>query len=148
MIEKSTSTSREAKRSLDSASGGACVVFGCKTTSALHRAQPRSSREAKGKKPMSAISEATTTSLATKTLTREARVEAPFSVDSEVTLLEGKALLNSAKLAFNSGAKALSAQIASPCGEAIPASPLARRTASKAKFRVKPKTFQLIMANF
>ena len=77
---------------------------------------------------MSAISEATTTSLATKTLTRKARVEAPFSADSEATSLEGKKLLNSAKLATNSRAKALTAQIVSPReakprGEAVPALP-------------------------
>ena len=77
---------------------------------------------------------------ATKILSYEAKVEAPFGADSRVTSLEGKALLNSAKLTFNSEAKALSAQIALPheaklCGESVPASPPAKRTTSKANFQ-------------
>ena len=90
---------------------------------------------------MSAISEATTVSLAVKYLSRKARVEAPFGADSEATLLDGKTLLNSAKLTSNGGAKALSAHRALPHGEAIPASPPAKRSASKATSKVNPKLF-------
>ena len=129
-IDKSTSTSCEAKRSLDSASGGALVVYGCETTSALHRAQLHSSCEVKAKALMGAIREATVALLtAIKTFSREARVEAPSGADSEATSLEGKALLNSAMFASNSRAKILSVQIVSP-REAVSISPPARRTTS------------------
>ena len=52
------STLPKAKKSLISASGEARVVSGCETTSAPHKAQPRSSRKAKGKAPIGAVSEA------------------------------------------------------------------------------------------
>ena len=64
----------------------------------------------------------------------EARVEAPSGANSETTSLKRRAALNSAK--------ALGAQIASPLS-----SHPARKSTSKAKFRVKPKIFQLIRAN-
>ena len=103
---------------------------------------------------MSAITEATVASLAAiKTLNREARVEARSGAYNETTSLQGKALLYSAKLASNSRAKALSAQIISPletkpCVEAVSVSPPARRTTSNANSRVMPKTFQPIRDNF
>ena len=95
---------------------------------------------------MSAISKATTASLAAKNFIRKARVEAPFGADSEAISLEGKALLNSAKLASNSRATTLSAQIAlpreaKPRGETVSASPPAKKIASKAKSKVEPKIF-------
>ena len=80
-------------------------------------------------------------------------MEVPSGANNEATLLELKALLNSAKLASNNGAKAQSVQIAlpheaKPYGKAILVSSPARRTAFKAKSRVKLKTFQPIRANF
>jgi len=54
-IEKFTSASREAKRSLVSVSSKAHMVSGCETTLALHKAQPRFSREAKGKALIGAL---------------------------------------------------------------------------------------------
>lgn len=81
---------------------------------------------------MSAISEVITAPLATKTLNREVRVEAPFSADSEATSLEGKAQLNSAKFTSYSRAKVLSSQITSPRdakprGKAVPSLPPAKK---------------------
>jgi len=75
-------------RSLDSASCEAKIVSDCKTISALHRAKPR--------------------------LSREARVKA-LCANSEVTAapLTSSALLGSARLAASGKTKALSAQIAS-----------------------------------
>jgi len=110
-------------------------------------------RKAKGKAFVGATSEATVASLvAAKALSHEARFEPPSGANSEAISLEEKALLKSAKLASNCRAKALSAQIVSPHeakprGEAVPASPPLRKIASKAKFRVKPKTFQPISDN-
>ena len=123
----------EAKRSLVSASDEAHKVSGCETTSALHRAQPRFSHEAKGKAPIGAISEAVVASLtAAKTLSHKVRVEAPSSANSKDISLEKKAL---------------SAHITLPSSEAILTTPPARRKTSKAKFKTKPKIFQPIRAN-
>ena len=89
---------------------------------------------------INAISEAIIALLPTaKALSHKARVEASSDNDNEVTSFEEKAVPNSVKV--------LSAQIASPCGEVILASHSARRSASKAKSKVKPKTFQPIRAN-
>ena len=95
-------------------------------------AQLRSSCEAKGKALLSATSEAAATSLSVLS----SKVTAPSGANSEVTSLKGKTQYSSAK--------ALSAQIASPLGEAMPS---ARKSAFKTKFRAKPKTFQPIWAN-
>jgi len=103
----------------------------CKITPALHKAQLRSSHEAKSKALLSAISEAAIASLSVeKALSYKVRAEAPCVANSKATSLEGKAL---------------SAQIASYRGEAMTS---ARKPAFKAKFRAKPKTFQPIWANF
>jgi len=80
---KSSSASCEAKSSLISASDEFCKVSVYEATSALLRAQPRFSREAKRKAPISAKSEASPS--AEVTLSYEARVEAPFDANSEVT---------------------------------------------------------------
>ena len=140
-IEKSTSASREAKRSLVSTSGEAHMVSGCETTLAFHRAQSRFSREAKGKALISAITEVVVASLSVaEALSSEPRIEAPFNANSEATSVKIKAILNSTK--------ELSAKIASPYDEAILTSHPTRRSSSKAKSRVKPKTFHPFMANF
>ena len=62
-----------------------------------------------------------------KALSYEARAEVPSGANNEAIWLEGKASYNSTK--------ALSAQIASPRGEAMTS---ARKPALKAKFRAKP----------
>jgi len=102
----------EAKNeSLLLASSIATSVSSCKTILALHRAKPRFSREAKAKAPLGA---STTLTL------------------SKVNLasLEPKALMSSAKPAFNKEAKTLS-ETTSPSevkshGEAILASPMTK----------------------
>ena len=117
--------------------GEAQRVSDCETSSVLPRTQLRFSREAKDKAPVSAISEAAVALLSTeKALSCEARAEAPSGANNEFTSLEGKALYSSAK--------ALSAHIALPRGEAMTS---ARKSAFKAKSRAKPKTFQPIKAS-
>ena len=64
-----------------------------------------------------------------KAMSCEVRTEAPSGANTEATSHEGKVLYSSAK--------ALSAQIASPCGEAMTS---ARKPAFKVKLRAKPKT--------
>ena len=111
-IEKSNSALCKANGSSTSASIEAQVVSDCKTTPTPHKVQLRSSREAKGKALLSATSEAAAASLsAEKAMSCGVRAEALTSANNEATSLEGKVLYSSAK--------ALSAQIASPCGEAI-----------------------------
>ena len=107
-IEKSNSASCKAKGSSTSVSREAIIVSNDKITPAPHKAQLRSSRKAKGKALVSATSEAATTSLSALSC----EVIVPSGANNEVTSLKGRAL--------NSSAKALSAQIASPCGEALP----------------------------
>ena len=107
-IGKSNSALYKAKGSSTSASREVKVVSDCKTTPAPHKAQLRSSCEAKGKALFSATSEAAATLLSA--LSYEVTVHS--GANSEATSLKGKAL--------HSCAEALSVQITSPCGEAMP----------------------------
>ena len=161
-IAKSVVSCEVRDRSLDSASCEAKIVYDCKTISALHRAKPRLSREAKAK-ALCANSEATaalltssallcsarlaasnkTKALSAKDLSREVKNEAPLSANSEAisASLTRKTSRNKAKLTFKGRAKT----VASPCkatllGEAILASPIAQKKVLKAKPRVsQPK---------
>ena len=88
---------------------------------------------------------------ASEVLRREVRTKAPIDANNEAIAasFKSKALLNNAKLASNSSAKALRAQAASSCvassqGEAILASSTTKKFASKAK----PKVLQPKRANF
>jgi len=168
-IKKSNSASCEASdKSLDSVSCETKIVFDYEIISALHKAKPHLSREAKAKSPLGASSEATLASsallgsttealslnarakapydanseaiTASKVLSCKARTKAPIGANNEVSAasLKSKALLNSAKLASSSNAKAQRAQAASPCvaclqSEAILASPTSKKRSFKAK---------------
>ena len=93
-IEKSTSASHRAKRTLVSASDGTHVVFGCETTSVLHKAQLHFTHEAKCKIFISANSEATLASLpVAKVLSCGAKIEALFGANNEATSLKEKQCL-------------------------------------------------------
>ena len=137
-IKKSNLASCEAKKSLVLASHEATEVSNCETDSALHRAQLHHSREAKGKAPIGANSEATAALLKTKeslssarrTLSRKARIESPLSANNEatITLLKTKSALKA------SPGEAKPCGEAKHCREAIIASPATRSKASKAKF--------------
>jgi len=89
-IVKSVVSCEARDRSLDSASCESKIIPGYKTISALHRAKPLLSREAKGK---------------------------AFCANSEATAapLTPSAVLDSARLVASGKIKALSAQIASSC---------------------------------
>ena len=151
-IEKSNS-GRE--KSLDSAS--------CEANLALRRARPRLSREDKAKAPLCAESKANTASLPLTTvgaktipgrkvrtralhsandLCNETNLEAPLG--ARVASLKARALLCSAKLASKSRTKvASSLREVDYSGEAILASPTAKRDA----FKAKPRAFQPIKAD-
>ena len=115
-----------ANRSLISVLTEANKVSDCETTSALHRAQLRFSREDKGKAVVTSVP-------AAKSFVREAKSEAQFGASSEATLLKEKVLHRT---------KAPSAKIASPHGETILTSLPAKRKGSKAKSKFKFKTSQ------
>ena len=114
-----------------SASTEAHVVSNYETTSALHRAQLRISREDKGKDTVTSLPDI-------KASVHEAKSEAHFGANSEATSLKGKVLHST---------KAPSVEITSPHGEAILTSLSAKRKALKAKSRFKPKTIQSIRAS-
>jgi len=113
-------------RSLDSASCEAKIVSDCKTISALHRAKPHLSREARAK-ALCANSKATaapltssallgsarlatsskTKTISAKDLSLEVKNEASLSANKETILasLTGRTLRNRAKLAFKAELK-------------------------------------------
>ena len=161
-IAKSVVPCEARDRSLDSASCEAKIVSDCKIISALHRAKPHLSREARTK-ALCANSEAIvapltssallgsarlaasdkTKVLSAKDLSREIKNEAPLSANSEAisASLKGRTLRNRAKLVFKGRTKT----VASPCettlsGEVILASPIAQKKVFTAKPRVsQPK---------
>ena len=174
VVREPKSASCEARdNSLVLTSSETNLVSSYKTISALHRAKPHLSREAKAligtsseaivasltealsreakaKAPIGASSEATAASL-TEALSCKAKAKAPPGANNEGTTasLKSRAMLGSAGLASSSKATSLSAQIPSPCETSLyikvilPSSTAIRRT-----FKAKPKSFQPKKANF